>query len=55
VKNLFILKQEPDIAIQAIMKESSKHAEIIVVDLREDQDYERVVDHIETCDKVITW
>jgi len=55
VKNLFILKQEPDTAIQAIMKESSKDAEIIVVDLRENQDYERVVDHIETCDKVITW
>ncbi len=55
MKVLFILKEEPDTAIQEIMKESSKNAEIIVVDLRENQDYERVVDYIETCDKVITW
>ncbi len=55
MKNLFILKQEPDPVIQAIMTESKKDAETIVVDLRENQDYEGIVDHIETCDKVITW
>ncbi len=55
VKNLFILKQEADPVIQAIMTESKRDAETIVVDLRGNQDYEEIVDHIETCDKVITW
>ncbi len=55
MKNLFILKQEPDPVIHAIMTESDKDAETIVVDLREKQDYEVVVDYIESCDKVITW
>jgi len=54
-ENLFILKQEADPVIQAIMTESKRDAETIVVDLRGNQDYEEIVDHIETCDKVITW
>ncbi len=54
MKYLFILKQDPDPLVQALLTESSKNAETIVVDLREEQDYEEVVDYIETCDKVVT-
>lgn len=55
MKILFILKKEPDETIRTIMAESSKDSEILVVDLRENQDYDALVDSIEICDKVITW
>ena len=54
MKHLFILRKDPDPLIRAMITQSSKEAETIVVDLREDQDYEVLVDYIETCDKVIT-
>ena len=37
------------------MSESKKESEVIVVDLRENQDYDVLVERIETCDRVITW
>lgn len=55
MKVLFILKEKPDSNITTIMAESRKEAEIIVVDLRENQDYNELVEHIETCDRVISW
>jgi crotonobetainyl-CoA:carnitine CoA-transferase CaiB-like acyl-CoA transferase len=55
VQILFILKKEPDANIKTIMTETARESEIIVVDLREDQDYDKLVEHIETCDRVITW
>ena len=55
MKILFILKKEPDETIKTIMAESSKKSEIIMVDLRENQDYDMLVERIETCDRVITW
>ncbi len=55
MKILFILKQEPDANIKAIITESRKDAETIVIDLREEHDYDALVENIETYDKVITW
>jgi crotonobetainyl-CoA:carnitine CoA-transferase CaiB-like acyl-CoA transferase len=55
VKVLFILRKEPDPNIKTIMTETARESEIIVVDLREDQDYDELVDRIENCDRVITW
>lgn len=54
MKILIILKREPDALIQAVMAENGD-TEHVVVDLREKQDYEILVEHIESCDKVITW
>jgi len=55
VKILYILKKEPDNTINTIISESEKESEVTVVDLRENQDYDALVEHIETCDRVITW
>ena len=55
MKILYILKKEPNNNINTIMSESKKESEVIVVDLRENQDYDVLVERIETCDRVITW
>ena len=55
MKILYILKKEPDDNINIIMSESKKESEITVVDLRENQDYDVLVERIEACDRVITW
>ena len=55
MKILFILKKKPDETIQKIMAESENESEIIIVDLLENQDYDEIVERIETCDRVITW
>lgn len=55
MKTLFILKKDPDSIIKTIIKESEKESEVIVIDLREDQNYDALVETLETCDRVITW
>jgi hypothetical protein len=55
VKILYILKKEPDNNINTIMSENEKESEVTIVDLRENQDYDVLVERIETCDRVITW
>lgn len=55
MKILFILKQEADDTIRAMMTEAAKESEVKVVDLREDHDYDALVESIENCDRVITW
>ncbi|MCL7487219.1 MAG: hypothetical protein M8357_03470 [Desulfobulbaceae bacterium] len=55
MKSLFILKKDPDPTINTIMEERAKEAEIYIVDLRKDQDYDALVESIELCDQVMTW
>ncbi len=55
MKTLYILKKEPDNNINTIMSENEKESEVLVVDLQENQDYDALVEHIETCDRLITW
>ena len=55
MKILFILRKKPDNTIKTIMAESTKESEVSIYDLRENQDYDALVEHIATCDKVITW
>ena len=55
VKILFILKKDPDSNIKTIIDVNAKESEVTVIDLRENQDYDELVDHIATCDRVITW
>ena len=55
MKILYILKKEPDNNINTIMSESEKESEVIAVDLRKKQDFDVLVERIETCDRVITW
>ena len=55
MKILFILKKEPDNNIKTIMDFNAKESKITVVDLREDQDYDELIEQIKTCDRVVTW
>lgn len=55
MKVLFILKQAADDTVKTIMAEASKESEVKVVDLRENQNYDALVESIEACDRVITW
>ncbi len=52
---VFLLKEEPDYTIRLIMEEASRQGEITVVDLREDQDYDALVETVAACDLVLTW
>lgn len=37
------------------MAANTKEAEVIVYDLQKNQDYDSLVELIETCDRVMTW
>ncbi len=52
---VFLLKDEPDQTIRTVMEQADRQAEIIVVDLREEQDYDALVETIAACDLVLTW
>ncbi len=55
MKILYILKQEPDGTLTKIMDEHKKDQEVTVVDLRENKNYDQIVDLIASSDKVISW
>jgi hypothetical protein len=55
MKVLYILKQDPDSTLSAIMEEHKKTSEVTVVDLRAEKDYGRLIDLISDSEKVISW
>jgi hypothetical protein len=55
MKIVYILKQEPDRTVQAIIDETSGLADVTIVKLPEYPDYDSLVDLIENCDRVVTW
>jgi hypothetical protein len=55
MKIVYILKQEPDQTVQAIIDETSGQADVTVVKLPKYQDYDSLVDLIEKCDRVVAW
>lgn len=55
MKILYLMRQEPDETVRKIMAEHRKAHEVIVVDIREDKDYARIIDLIESSDKVVSW
>lgn len=55
MKIVYILKQEPDQTVQAIIDETSGQADVTVVRLTKYRDYDSLVDLIENCDRVVTW
>lgn len=52
---LYLLSREPDATLKEIMGEHGKEQELSVVDIREEGDFDRVVELIERNDKVISW
>lgn len=55
MKVLYLIKQELDETAKKIMDEHKKAHEVTVVDIREDKNYEKIIDIIASSDKVISW
>lgn len=55
MKLLYILKQDADATLEKIIEEQKKECDITVIDLRENKDYEKIIEQIESSDKVISW
>jgi hypothetical protein len=54
-KVLYILKQDPDATAQKLINEHKKTENVTVIDLRNDKDYDRIIDLVAGSDKIITW
>lgn len=55
MKILYILKDEPDATGKVILAEHEKSDEVTAIDIREDHDYDRIVELISSSDRVISW
>ena len=55
MKTLFVLKKDPDATLDVIIQERKQESEVIIIDIRDYQDYDNLVETIEACDQVITW
>lgn len=52
---LYILKHDADDTLSGILCEHKRSHDVTVVDIRKEQDYDRIVDLIESGDTVISW
>ncbi|GAB4423007.1 MAG: hypothetical protein OHK0032_18270 [Thermodesulfovibrionales bacterium] len=55
MKILYILKQDPDGTVKKTMDVHRKNNEVTVVDIRDNKDYDQIIDLIASSDKVISW
>ena len=55
MKILYLITQEPDETIAEIMAEHRKAHDVTVVDIREEKNYDWIVDLIAGSEKVISW
>jgi hypothetical protein len=55
MKVLYLVRQDLSETAKAIMEEQKKSNEVTVVDIRENKDYDQIVDQIAASDKVISW
>ncbi len=55
MKILYILKQDPDETLNSIMNEHKASNDVTVIDLRENKNYDQIIDLISENDKVISW
>ena len=52
---LHLLTKKPDGLTEKIIEEHKKTCEVTVIDLQEDQAYDKIIDSIAAADKVISW
>ena len=52
---LYLLKEEPDETVTKFMLIHKKTHNVEVIDLREDNNYIQIMEHIEKSEKVISW
>lgn len=55
MKTLIVLKKDADDTIRTLIDQASIQGEVDVVNLKENQDFDSLVERIEQCQKVITW
>lgn len=55
MKILYLIKQEPDETLKKFIEEHKKTNEVAVVDIRENKNYDQIIDLITSSDKVISW
>ncbi|MCP4456449.1 MAG: hypothetical protein GY816_00235 [Cytophagales bacterium] len=52
---LVIIKKDADATLNTLVGEFKKSNEVETLDLRENKNYDEIVDKIEKCDKAICW
>ncbi|MCP4752112.1 MAG: hypothetical protein GY866_14545 [Proteobacteria bacterium] len=52
---LYIVKREPGETFRKIVDEQKKEHDVEIVDLRDDVDYDSILEKIEGCDRVVSW
>ena len=52
---LHLLTKKPNQLLEKIIEEHKKMSEVTVIDLRENKEYDKIVDSIASADKVISW
>jgi hypothetical protein len=55
MKILYVVSKDLDATEQKIVDEQSKSSEATVFDVRSDKDFDRLVDLVDSSDKVISW
>jgi hypothetical protein len=55
MKVLYLIKQESDETLKKFIEEHKKANEVTIVDIRENKNYDQIVDLITSSDRVISW
>ncbi len=55
MKILYLLKRDRDKTLDEIMEGHANSHDVTVIDIRNDKDYEKIVELISMSDKVISW
>ncbi len=55
MKVLYILKQDLGETGQKLVDEHKKSAEVNIIDMRSNKNYDEIIDQVAASDKVITW
>ncbi|HXX57633.1 MAG TPA: hypothetical protein VEI96_06505 [Thermodesulfovibrionales bacterium] len=55
MKILYLLREEPDATGKKIIEEQKKSHEVTVLNLRENRNYDQIVDLIASHDRTISW
>lgn len=55
MKLLYLLKRDPDKSLYDIIQSHKRAHEVSIIDIRDDKDYKKIIKHIVSADKVISW
>lgn len=54
MKLLYILKKEPSSSFKHMIDSHKEKAEVTIIDMRENKNYEKIIDQVFSNDKIIT-